>query len=622
MRPTVLAALAILLLAAPAGAEDRFIVSDGDTLWFTPPVQVQGTRVPAAMPGPLRAVAWRDAAELALPAARSVAENLALLPEVEVSQRQQYGAQADLAVRGSTFEQVAVLLDGFDVGDAQTGHHNLNLPLGRAEVARLEVLPGRGSALYGPNAFGGVVNVVSREPAAARGLELEGTWGEFGTAGGRAAVETGEAATPLGRTRLRAAAETFRTDGQHPGTDAEVTSVSLRGTAEGGAGRLDLWAGFSRRDFGALDFYAPFPSSERTDALFLAARLVRPLSDRVLLEPRLSLRRHRDCFTLFRDDPARYRNDHDSDRLSGALRASVDAGYGLTFLGALEAAAEDLQSTGLRGGVSGPALGDRERDRASAAGEVLGRHGAWNWSLGGRVDDWGGLGDHGAAGAAVAWRASPVVTLRGNAGTLYRLPTFTELYYEDPANLGDPDLRPETGWTWDLGLEAAQGPWRFTGTVFARFEDDLIDWVRPAADPAAPWRTANLADGETRGWTVAAAAVTPRGHRLAAHVTGLRKRVDLPEGWSGKYLSLTPRRQAVAELSLALPAGVRLTPSVRFRDRSDGVDHTVADLRVSWTREAWTWRLDLTNLRDAAYQEVPGIPMPGRMLTTTATLRY
>jgi len=621
MRPSVL--LTTLLLAATVTAAEtpRFIVSDGDTLWLTPPVEVRGTRVPAAMPGLLRPVTWRDAADLARTPARSVAEELALLPQVEVSQRQQYGAQADLAVRGSTFEQVAVLLDGFEVGDAQTGHHNLDLPVGLGEVGRLEVLPGRGSALYGPNAFGGVVNVVTREPAAQAALEAEGTWGEFGTAGGRAALESGELGL-LGRTRLRLGAETFRTDGQHPGTDAEVGAVSLRGTSEGRAGRFDLLAGASRRDFGALDFYAPFPSHERTDALFLGLRLVHPLSDRVLLEPRVSYRRHEDVFTLVRDDPERYRNEHVGDRWTAALRASVDAGYGLAFTGALENARESLDSRGVRGGVSGPALGDRERERRSAAGEMNGRHGALRWSLGGRVDDWDALGTHGAAGAAAAWRASPVVTLRGMAGTVYRLPTFTELYYEDPVNLGDPDLRPETGWTWDLGLEAAQGPWRFSGGVFARYEDDLIDWVRPADGSDPVWRTANLADGETRGWTMAASARTARGHELHAHLTGLRKRVDLPQGWEGKYVALTPRRQAVVALSLALPAGVRLTPALRFRDRADGREFTVADLRASWERDDLTLRIDLTNVQDAAYEEIPGIPMPGRMLTTTVSVRY
>lgn len=621
MRPALL--VLCLLLAVPALADEppRFVIADGDTLWLTPPVEVRGTRVPAAMPGPLRAVAWRDAADLALTPARSTAEELALMPEVEVSQRQQYGAQADLAVRGSTFEQVAVLLDGFEVGDSQTGHHNLNLPLGPGEVARLEVLPGRGSALYGPNAFGGVVNVVSREPAATAGLELDGTWGEFGTAGGRAALESGEIGL-LGRTRLRLGAETFRTDGRHPGTDAEVTAVSLRGASTGAAGRLDVLAGASRRDFGALDFYAPFPSHERTDAVFAGVRLVHPLSRRVLVEPRVSFRRHEDVFTLVRGEPERYRNEHVGERWTAALRASVDAGYGLAFTGALETAAESLDSEGVRGGVRGPALGDRERFRDSAAGEINGRHGPVRWSAGGRVDRWGSLGDHGAAGAALAWRASPVVTLRGMAGSVYRLPTFTELHYEDPANVGNPDLAPEKGWTWDLGLDAASGPWTFRGSLFARYEDDLIDWVRPAGDPAAVWRTANLADGETRGWLLAAAARTAGGHELRAHVTGLRKRVDLPVGWEGKYTALTPRRQAAVALTLALPGGVRATPALRFRDRADGRDFTVADLRARWERGDVILNLDLTNVQDAAYEEIPGVPMPGRMLTTTVSIRY
>ena len=121
---------------------------------------------------------------------------------------------------------------------------------------------------------------------------------------------------------------------------------------------------------------------------------------------------------------------------------------------------------------------------------------------------------------------------------------------------------------------------------------------------------------------MAASARTARGHELHAHLTGLRKRVDLPQGWEGKYVALTPRRQAVVALSLALPAGVRLTPALRFRDRADGREFTVADLRASWERDDLTLRIDLTNVQDAAYEEIPGIPMPGRMLTTTVSVRY
>lgn len=623
MRPLPTLVTILALVAAARGDEaPEFVVVEGDTLWLTPPVEVVGTRAPLSGDGLVRGLTWLGRDDLERRPARSVAGMLAGEPAVDVARRQPDGVQGDLSIRGSTYEQVLVLLDGFAVGDPQTGHHNLNLPLGPGEVGRIEILPGQGSALYGANAVGGVVNVVSRVPGERRGGELEATAGGFGSRGGRVALESGALDAPGGELRLRAGAETYRTDGDHPGTDADRRAASLRAVSEGGGGRLDLLAGAARREFGARDFYAPFPSFERTEALFAGLRWTRPVSRRVILEPRLAFRRHEDHFVLLRDDPQAYVNDHVSRRTTGELKASVDAGHGLGFAFLAGIMAEDLDSAGIRAGAPAPALGDRERRRTTGAAEIIGRHGPVDWSVGGRLDAWRGFDDRGTASAAATVRLAPELVLRGSAGTVYRVPTYTELHYEDPANVADPDLVPETGWTWDAALEARHGPWSFAATLFARFEDDVIDWARPVATPGEPWRSRNIAEAETRGWTQSASLATPAGHRLAVSLTGIRRRTSLPAGWTGKYVSLVPRRQAAAELTLAVPGGVRVTPRIRHRERTDGERHTVADLRVAFARGPWSWRVDATNLFDAAYAEIPGVPMPGRLVTTTVARRF
>ncbi|MDO9695841.1 MAG: TonB-dependent receptor plug domain-containing protein, partial [Candidatus Latescibacteria bacterium] len=150
----VLVALSIVAAAVPAAAaavqaDAGFVIVAGDTIWLTDPVLVFGTRVPAALPAGEREVTVLDAGEAALLPVRAPAELLAAAPGVAAGQRQLYGTQADLSIRGSTFEQVRVLLSGMDVGDPQTGHHALDLPLSLSDLARLEVLSGQGSVLAG-----------------------------------------------------------------------------------------------------------------------------------------------------------------------------------------------------------------------------------------------------------------------------------------------------------------------------------------------------------------------------------------------------------------------------------------------------------------------------------------
>src|SRR5215475_4929177 len=75
-----------------------------------------------------------------------------------IEQRGAGGAQADISIRGTSFEQTLVLLNGLRINDAQTAHHNLDLPVPLDGMSAIEVLHGTGSTLYGTDAIGGVVD--------------------------------------------------------------------------------------------------------------------------------------------------------------------------------------------------------------------------------------------------------------------------------------------------------------------------------------------------------------------------------------------------------------------------------------------------------------------------------
>lgn len=612
--------LLALTIAVGAGAADTrtFVIADGDTVWLTDPIVILGSRVPAALPGLIRPVAMIGP-DADVPV-RSTAELLALLPAVEVNQRQQYGTQADLSIRGSTFEQVQVLLDGWDVGDAQTGHHNLDLPLGLADVARLEVLRGHGSALYGANAFGGVVNVIPRTPSDRRGGAMAVGGGDFATRFARLRFESGAGAVMGLDGKAWVSGEWFRTDGDRDGTDVENGSISLRATGRTGWGEIETLSGYARREFGALDFYAPYPSFEKTETAFTGFKVRADLSDAVVLEQRLGGRRHRDRFTLFRDDPDIYFNDHVTRRTTAETRLLIEAGHGLAVAVGVDGMYEDIRSDGIRSGVAGPALGDHERRRASGSLEFTGRHAPLRWSLGARLDSWSVARPRLSRSAAASLDLGDGVSLRASTGTVFRVPTFTELYYEDPANVGDPTLSPESGWSWDAGAEIRRGPWTVVWEIFARYETDLIDWARPRDATDDPWRVMNIATGEVRGTTLSYRLDTPRGDAFYLHHTYLEKTRSLPDHHVAKYDFLAPRHLVATGVTVNCCRFLRLTPQVRLRDRADGGGHGVADLRVSLAHNIWRLDVDATNLLDLDYFEIPGVFMPGRLVT--ATMKY
>lgn len=98
--------------------------------------------------------------------AHSVDELLRYIPGMEVQSRGPQGSQSDIVLRGGTFQQVLVILDGIRLNDPNTGHFSGYIPIAPTEIERIEILKGASSAIYGSEAVGGVINIVTKTFAA------------------------------------------------------------------------------------------------------------------------------------------------------------------------------------------------------------------------------------------------------------------------------------------------------------------------------------------------------------------------------------------------------------------------------------------------------------------------
>ena len=92
----------------------------------------------------------------------SIDELLKLIPSIELQSRGGFGTQSDIVLRGSTFNQTLVLLDGARVNDPLTGHFSMYIPINPFEIHQIEIIRGGGSSIYGPDAVGGVINIVTK----------------------------------------------------------------------------------------------------------------------------------------------------------------------------------------------------------------------------------------------------------------------------------------------------------------------------------------------------------------------------------------------------------------------------------------------------------------------------
>src|SRR4051812_39404901 len=115
---------------------------------------------------------------------------LRYVPGVEVQMRGPMGAQSDIVLRGGTFQQVLVVLDGLRINDPNTGHFNSYIPIAPAEIERIEILKGASSAIYGSEAVGGVIQIITKTAAAKkaqknRQIVAQGTAGQYGLLNGQ-----------------------------------------------------------------------------------------------------------------------------------------------------------------------------------------------------------------------------------------------------------------------------------------------------------------------------------------------------------------------------------------------------------------------------------------------------
>jgi vitamin B12 transporter len=553
----------------------------------------------------------------AMPGVRALPDVLQTILGLDVRRRGLNGTQADVGIRGSDFNGTLLLVDGQPMTDPQSGHLSADFDVPLGAVERIEVLAGGGSALWGSNAVGGVVNIVTRGADLGRSnMQLEMRYGHgsdsLDAGGFRTAVRIGES--------VSAAIDWYRTENSGFRDDTESASGLLRvsGRWDTGAGPVTLGLGYASRNYGAYGFYGTaYPDQQESTRTRTAALSSTLALGGWTLTPSASVRAHHDDFVLDRNDPSFYENLHDTvtSLLRTAARHALGGG---TFAFGAEAGRETISSTNLgsHGRDHGALFAELARAWDPAAASTAGLH------AGVRADAYEGYGSRLSPYAGVAWDAAAPLTFRASFGSSFRVPSFTELYYVDPQNVGNPNLRPEKAWHVEAGAALAVGAATLDAAYFHRHATDLIDFVR--SSPDEPWRARNLREAVTDG--VEASADWTRGR--PAFLTQLRVQaaytfVDLASlsaaadgATEGKYV-LDPLHAKWDILAgIALPLELSVTSRLSYLSRPSFTDGVwLLSARISW--QAFQGRIleffvDGENLGNVRYEEVASVPLPGR----------
>ena len=523
----------------------------------------------------------------------TLVDALRLDPSLDLQSRGADGIQTDLSIRGSGFEQTLVLLNGQRMNDVQSGHHDMDIPVPLDAVTRVEVLRGSGSTMYGSDAAGGVINIITAPP---EGLEfrLKTAIGNFGTN-----QESGSISDTFGRISEQLTFARDFSTGFMPDRDYRNLQLASGTQLLSAWGVTSVTLAYMDHPFGANQFYGAYPSWEDTKTWW--AGVQQAFGKKTTAS--FAYRRHSDLFVLFRDSPEIYTNHHADETYQAAVRRTETLAPSVSLFYGVDALHESIVSNN---------LGNHARSRAAAYVAIDFRAlKRFSLSISGREEIY-----HSFAGtfsptiAGGAWITGKL-KLRASASRAFRIPTYTDLYYQDPANQGNPNLRPERAWTYEAGLDWRPAPRvRADVTIFERRERDDIDYFRTS--PTALWQALNIDSLNFTGVESGIGVNLRRGGTVDLRYTWLLgSQNTIPLGET-KYSFNYPTDSGVIAWQASLMQHFLLRSRIGVLNRRARDPYALWDFSAAWDKGSIHPFVRLANITATRYEEIQGVAMPGR----------
>ena len=249
----------------------------------------------------------------------------------------------------------------------------------------------------------------------------------------------------------------------------------------------------------------------------------------------------------------------------------------------------------------------------------------WSLSAGAREEIFsGGAQTAFSPELAGSFRAANSLKLRASGGYGFRIPTYTDLYYSDPATLGNPNLKPESAWSGDAGADwtpSARLSLSFTG--FYSKQHDTIDYVKSLTVPnpylppncaANIWCADNLNGLHFAGVESTLMWIPNKSQKVRIAWTGLHGAQSALHGLESEYVFNYPVQNIHAAWTWALGRSFAMTNAVEIVQRYQQTVYPVWNATLA--RDAGKLRpyLRLTNLSNTGYQEISGVNMPPRTI--------
>ena len=565
--------------------------------------------------------------------------------QLDIRQRGGMDVQSDISIRGGSSEQVAILLNGINISDPQTGHHQLNLPFDLSAIDHIEILEGSSSRIYGAGAFSGAINIITQPKSTNNKAELNLSGGSFGyrNISLNKHLQTGKIHHFTNISHKAG-------DGYIRNTDFTNSSIFYHALMELKNQQFEVQAGYTTKSFGANAFYTPaYPDQfESIRSKFASIKY----SSGTWLKFTFSgyWRRLHDRFELFRYEAADWYTGHNYHRsdLSGIQSSLVyTTAAGKTSIGF------DVRDERIKSNVLGyempealPAKGSAfftKQDARQNAGVYIEHSLVTNsfTASAGALIYWHSRleGAHIFPGLDVSYSINEHFKAFASVNHSLRMPTFTDLFYEGPTNKGNPNLKPETSTNIETGIKFNTKGTQAYLLGFYRNGKNIIDWVRQSEDDI--WLASNLTELNTSGLSLAINMQPFLWERPISIIKNISISYSyiIMEKESGQLLSKYALDYLKHKLDFSLRHKIwsKLNANwlLSWQDRNgqyikyEAVKSSSAEykafallnLRLSWMEKKWQIYTEANNLFNTLYYDFGNIAQPGRWIICGISLK-
>ena len=545
--------------------------------------------------------------------ATNVSELLQQVAGLDIRRRGAEGMQADLYIRGGSFDQTLLLIDGIKVEDPQTGHHTMNMTIPLEVIEKIEIIKGSASRIYGQNAFTGAVNIITKKEIK-NDLSIELSNGSFDQKRGGFTIQKELKNSGILFNYSRKESEGYRYN-----TDYENDEFFIKSNFKIKDQKISAIGAFNERKFGANGFYASpaaIDQYEETQASLIGFSTTYKKND-LILKPKLYWKRNQDMYVYLRQDPSVYRNLHISNKVGAELNASTSNSLGNLGLGF------DLSRVSLKSNN----LGERKRTMLNMFVEqqVILNNDKIDFTPGLAITYFSDVSTKlnyqnnffnnlfFYPGMDLGYRLNNNLKLYTNIGFTYRIPTYTDLFYSSPTTLGNENLKLEKALTKEIGLKYLKDDFNFNFSLYQRDASDIIDYVRN--NEAEPWQASNIREINTSGFELNVGYKFYLGSFRMQTINIGYSNIDdelLETDFAfSRYALNSLKNQITGTYTFEINEKIYSTVAYKNAERSDEEKYTVIDFRTSYKLDKFTLSVILNNILDSEYSETNLVPMPG-----------